>query len=309
MNKSMEEFIETYKDKFRIPKSLYCLGEYDFSKCTIRDLENIILETNPSSPKSIIGTCYIIGLYARDTNDRDLIQMIQNIDKNRLWKKAKPNAPRKFISHNTFEETYHDIGMFEEYNTTYYQTLFRCIYEGVYSDNLDVIKNLKASDIHGNTVTLHEDNGRSYDMELSDELIDGLKELSNVNTWERNGRFGVCHINLIGESNDTCFKLENRGSQKKDAYRYSYYRYLRKISKEYIEFNLQPIHLFVSGIAYRIRVQLEEEGISLEDAFSYGNKDKTVSRIISNELKRCNYSIGANNFREMVKGHLDIFAE
>ena len=107
MDKSMENFIKTYKDKFRIPKSLHCLGEYDFSKCTIRDLENIILETNPNSPKSIIGKCYIIGSYAKDTNARDLIQMIQNIDKNKLWEKAKTKAQGKIISHNTFEDTYH----------------------------------------------------------------------------------------------------------------------------------------------------------------------------------------------------------
>ena len=51
-----------------------------------------------------------------------------------------------------------------------------------------------------------------------------------------------------------------------------------------------------------------EPYISLEDAFSSHNRDRIVKEIISNELQRCNCDTEVKSFRQMVKGHLDIFA-
>lgn len=287
----------------------------DFIEYDSVQLEQFMLDLNPNSPKAIITNCYILGLYAKwlfengIVTDDSLYQKIQMIDRNLLWQKAKPNAPRKFISHAQYEEVLHDIGVYEEFNSLYYQSLFRCLYEGIYNDDMSVLKNLRGQDIKGNTVTLREDSGHSYDLEISYGLADDLKELSEMDTWERKNRYGVCNIKTKGLHPDSCFKVENRKSDTENSYRFSYYGKLRKISKEYLEYNLLPLQIFVSGIMYRIRMNLETNGITLDDAFSDQNRNRIVGNIISQELERCNNNILVKNFREMVKGHLDIFTQ
>ena len=100
--------------------------------------------------------------------------------------------------------------------------------EGIYNDDMSVIKNLRASDIKGNMVTLREDSGHSYDIEVSEEFAIDLKELSYIDTWERKNRYGLCKIKIEGLYSDSCFKVENRKGSSEYAYRYTYYRILRK---------------------------------------------------------------------------------
>jgi hypothetical protein len=173
---------------------------------------------------------------------------------------------------------------------------------------MSVIKNLRASDVHGNIVTLHEDNGHSYDIEVSEELSQSLKELGLIDVWERKNRYGVCQIKTNGLYSDSCFKVETRKGSVEYSYRFSYYRILRKISKDYLEYNLLPLQLYVSGMMYRIGLKLKENDISLEDAFADQNRDRLVSKIIAEELARCNCDTEVRNFRQIVKGHLDIFS-
>lgn len=309
MSEEFNQFVETLQapNTIKVVTSLQVVGEYDYSNCTPDELERIILDIRPNSPKAIITICYVMSLYAKYLGDKKLYQMIQDIDRNKLWIKAKPNASKKFISYSLFNEVYHDIGVYEEFNAFYYQTLFRCLYEGIYNDDMSVIKNLRASDIKDNVVVLHEDNGNSYELQISNELANGLKELAIYNTWERKNRSGVCHIKLTGVHSDSCFKVEFRGGSDDSSYRYSYYRSLRRISKEYLEYNLLPLQLYVSGIMYRIGLKLDENDISFEDAFATHNRDRLVSGIIAEELHRCNCKTEVKNFRQMVKGHLDVF--
>lgn len=311
MSDDFNDFIETLKvpNTIKVINSLRTIGEYDYLNCTLADLEKIILDMKPNSMRSITTICYVMGLYARHLKDERLYNTIQEIDRSNLWIKAKPNAPKKFISHSMFENVYHDIGIYEDFNSFYYQTLFKCLYEGIYNDDMSVIKNLRASDINGNIVTLREDSGHSYDLEVSAEFAIDLKELSNINIWERNNRYGVCRIKTVGIYSDSCFKVESRKGSSEYSYRFSYYRMLRKIAKEYLEYNLLPLQLYVSGIMYRIGLKLEEYGISIEDAFSDENRNRIVGKVISDELCRCNYSIEVRNFREIVKGHLEVFSE
>ena len=226
MSEDFKRFIETLEapNTIKVVNSLQVIVQYDYSNCTPNDLEQIILNTRPNSPKAIITVCYVIGLYARYLGDERLYQMIQEIDNNILWLKAKPNAAKKFISNSKFNEVYHDIGVYEEFNSLYYQMLFKCLYEGIYNDDMSVIKNLKSSDIHGNTIVLHEDNGNTYEIQVSNELADGLRELGYNNIWERKNRSGICRIKMTGIYNDSCFKVELRGGSDDSSYRYSYYR-------------------------------------------------------------------------------------
>lgn len=278
------------------------------------ELEQFILDLKPNSPKSIITICYVLGLYAKwlqeqsITDNDNFYQMVQSLDKKLLWKKAKPNAKKKFISNEQYKRVIHDIAMYEEFNALYYELLFSCIYHGIYNDDLSVIKNLKKSDIDDNgIILLHEDNGHSYKIKVSERLAKDLKQLADINIWERRNRFGICKVDMRGAYNDSVFKIENRSTASNDSYRFTYYAKLRKIAKEYLEYSLLPLQLYTSGIMHRIKVELDKNGISLEEAFANNSRNRMAHLIISKELMRCNSNIEVGNFRELVKGHLDSF--
>lgn len=306
---SYEEFLKTFNspNTLKVARSMSAIAGHDYSNVTPVDVENIIINMQPNSLKSITTICYVFGLYARYIGNDDLYNMVHDVNRNSVWVKAKPNAPKKFISHSDFENVYRDIGMYEEYNGFYIQTLFRCLYEGIYSDDMSVVKNLRASDVDGKFVTLRYGDGKEYHFNISDKLSDDLKALGDIDIWERKNRYGTCKINIVGKYSDTCFKAENRKGSSEYSYRFTYYRILRKISKDYIGYNLLPLQIYVSGIMYRIRLKLSEHGISIEDAFSDNNKNRIVGNIISEELRRCGSDTEVRNFREMVQGHIDIF--
>ena len=149
-----------------------------------RRLEKFVLDKKPNSPKTISTICYVIGLYAKWLEKQNiaegvtLLEIIQSIDKKKLWKKAKPTARKKFVTYKDYCSVIKDIELYEEFNELYYRTLFRCIYEGIYSEDMSVIKNLRGSDVHGRTVTLHEDNGHIYklavSMQLASDIVDSM---------------------------------------------------------------------------------------------------------------------------------------
>ena len=60
-----------------------------------------------------------------------------------LWKKCAPQAKKKFISYKDYERIVKDIATYEEYNALYFELLFTCIYAGIYSEDLSVIKNIE----------------------------------------------------------------------------------------------------------------------------------------------------------------------
>lgn len=309
MSNEYESFANTFEspNTKKVVMSLQTLGMFDYSKFTPIDLEQTILRMNPNSPKAITTILYVLSLYAKYIDNDTLYHMCQDVDRKAIWLMAKPNASKKFISHSRFEEVYRDIDIYEDYNSLYQQTLFRCLYEGIYNDDMSVIKNLRASDVCANVVRLAEDNGNSYELEISYELAENLRKLGDMDIWERRNRYGTCKITITGLYPDSCFKVENRRGSSEYSYRFSYYRILRKISNDYLEYNLLPLQLYVSGLMYRIGLILNENGISLEDAFASKNKNRIVSNIISNELKRCNSDTKVRNFREIVSGHIDMF--
>jgi hypothetical protein len=220
---------------------------------------------------------------------------------------VKEPHKKKFLSYEQYQKVIHEIGVYEDFNALYYEALFKSIYEGIYSDDLSVIKNLKRSDIDGNIVTLYEDSGYSYKLKISEKLASELKQLADIDVWERRNRFGVCQVDMRGAYKDSVFKIEDRKTASKTSFKFSYYARLRKIAKEYLEYGLLPLQLYVSGIMHRIKLELEKNDISLEEAFADNSRNKMAHLIISKELMRCNSSIEIGNFREMVKGHLDSF--
>ena len=311
--------VERFMKSVKVPNTAkvvrFVLKDVDanIENYSLMELEQFILNLKPNSPKSIITICYVLGLYAKWLQEQNLVdnnnlyQMVQSLDKKLLWKKAKPNAKKKFISHEQYKQVVHDIGVYEDFNALYYEVLFKCIYEGVYNDDLSVIKNLRSSDINDNIITLYEDNGHSYKIKVSDKLASELKQLANINIWERRNRFGICQVDMRGVHSDSVFKIENRSTASKDSYKFTYFAKLRKIAKEYLEYSLLPLQLYTSGIMHRIKVELDKNGIPLEEAFADNSRNRMAHLIISKELLRCNSNIEVGNFRELVKGHLESF--
>lgn len=304
------DFIDTIDspNTAKVAKSMSVIGEHDYSSVTPIDVEQMILGMKPKSPKEITTICYVLSMYAKHIGNKGLLHMAQDVDRKALWTVAKPAAPRKFISNSEFNRVRKEIAKREQYNVLYQQTLFMCLYEDVYNDDMSVIKNVRASDVNGNIVSLRSDDGDVHDIKVTDKLASNLVELGGVSVWERNNRYGTCKIEIKGLHNDSCFKVESRSGSSEYSYRYTYYRILRKISKEYLYFNLLPLQLYVSGIMYRIGIELAKADIGIEDAFADNNKSREVSKIISRELDASGYDIEVRNFREMVKGHLDVFS-
>lgn len=311
MNSNVQRFLESVE----VPNTLKVLNfvlknvEDNIECYTLMELEEFILDSKPSSPKAITTICYVLGLYAKWLEDEDMYQRVQSLDKKLLWKKAKPNTKKKYISNKRFEEVYHEIGVYEEYNSFYYQTIFRAIFEGIWNDDMSVLKNLRGSDIEEGMVTLYEDDGHSYKLKISDKLSSDLKKLSAVDVWERANRYGAFEVETRGIHHDSVFKVECRKTGVEGSYRFSYYTRLRRIVKEYIEHPLAPLDLYVSGIMHRIIKELNKKDIALEEAFGERVYSKTGNSIIARELMRCNYNIDVANFKELIKGHLDSFNE
>ena len=234
--------------------------------------------------------------------------MVNSLDKKLLWKKCKPNAKKKFISDKDYQRVIKDIATYEEYNALYYELLFGCIWNGVYSDDLSVIKNMRKSDIDDNgIITLREDNNHTYKIKVPEKFAMDLKKLADISIWQRPNRFGICNVEMRGVYADSVFKVEHRKTASNGSYRFSYYSKLRKIAKDYLEHSLLPLQLYTSGIMHRIKAELEKNNITLEDAFADNSRNKMAHLIIQKELIRCNSSIEVGNFRELVKGHLDSF--
>ena len=283
---------------------------------TVRKLEKFVLDRKPNSPKSIATICYVIGLYAKwldSQNSGDgtkLLELVQNLDKKKLWKKAKPTARKKFVTHADFKRVIKEIELYEEFNDLYYSTLFRCVYEGIYCDDMSVIKNLRGSDVHGSTVVLHEDNGHTYKFKITPQLAADIVELSRKQIWERRNRYGICKVDMRGLYPDSVFKVEERKSANPEddsSLRFCYYAKLRKISDEYLDNHILPFQLYISGIMHRIASKLKRKNITIKEALAENNRNRDDHMIIEAELVRCNYGSEYGNFKDIVKGHLDMF--
>lgn len=308
MDSSYEHFLSSLSspNTAKVARSYRAIGAC--TQHTEDGIRQTILSMKPNSQKTIITICNIWRRYAEFLDDQKLLQLVQEIDSKTLWQEAKPFADRKFMSHAEYLEACRAIdSQWDLLNPLYYKSLFRCLYEGIYSDDMSVLKNLRAADIHGDVVTLHEDSGNTYLLQIPEDLAEQLSQLPSEPFFRRN-RSATFPITVSGVYHDSCFKVERRNGSGEDTYQFSYYRVLRKITKDYMERkNLLPLQIYISGIMYRICEHLKDNSISIEAAFAEHNRDRQVNQIIAGELLRCNCRMEVKNFRQLVKGHLDIF--
>lgn len=293
--------------------TLYATGKSldDLNGITENELIELIIEMKPVSVKAITNFGTMFKIYAKYSNDEKLHQMVAGLDRKQIWSICKANNKnmKRFISHDEFESLCFNIEMMEEYNAEYYIALLRSIYEGIYNNDMSVLKNLRANDIHGDIVTLRNDDGNSFDMKISDKLADALIEMSDISVWKRSNGRGICNIKTEGIYPDSCFKVENRHDTPDGNYRFSYFKRLRKISSDYLDFSLKPFHLYLSGIMWRVQQRLEENGMNFLRAFQYDHRRGRDIDIIQEELKRCHYPYDFKSLCQLVKGYMNDFVE
>lgn len=304
MGREYDVFVDSIESEntAKIARSMSYIGEHDYDCVTPPMIDAVVLDMNPKSMKDITTTLYIMSLYAVHLGNKDMEYMVRGANRKLLWRIAKPNAPKKFISPSEFKDIYDSILKYEEHNAVYYASLFASIYHGIYSDDLSALKNLRASDIDGTSVRIGD-----IVLDVPVELSMNLLSLADDSSWWRNNRYGAYKVRTKGMNDDSCFKVENRNGTTEYTYRYSYYRMLRRIAKEYIGRSLTPLQLYVSGIMCRLSKRLDDIGVTLEDAFRDNNKNRSIGRAIRDELDYSGYNIEVRNFREMVKGHIDSF--
>lgn len=312
----LEEFVKIQEEKgnrfiSNIGVRLMNLGYKDdfINNRDINDIERIIIDLKPTSARSITTICWAIKQYAKLVGDETYCEIVEEIDRNDLWKVAKPNTPTKYISHNKFLEVLYDIERCQEINSLYYSTLFQLIYEGVFSYSMDVIANLRKSDIGDDDITtFRKDNGYTYRMLLPHRLCLELKELSEINTIEFKNKFGIYERKAISRFDDSCFKIsyaKDIDVYGKNTYISCVNRKIKYISKEYVEYDINSRNLYISGIMHRVCEELGKKGISIEETFTHNGNAGT--RILQKELSRCDANISTGAFRELVKSYLDIW--
>lgn len=220
----------------------------------------------------------------------------------------------RFISHSEYLDLLNNIEMNEELNAEYYITLVMAVYEGIYSEDMSVIANARASDINidKNTIILRPEEGEPYEFEISHELAVNMVKLSKEAYWYRRNRNAVCEVLISGRHYDSVFKVEQRGGiDTLKNYHFAYMVRLRRINTIYFpDGAVKPRAMYVSGIMYRIIENLKANGVSPEYALTFGNRRGEI-KYIKDELVRSHYPSVSfyNSFRQLTNNYVDLFIE
>ena len=291
IKKITDEFGENFLDEFDNPILL----------------EEIIARQQAKSLRQISIIMVTIKNYAQFLNNKRAVKNICMVDRNAVWDKMSDSVKTKYISYEMYEQVAFDIEMNEEYNSLFYQTLWGCLFEGMYSEDMSVLDNLRTSDIDGNMVTLRPNNKEIYTLEVSNELAQNMKLLAQENVYYRKTGSGWIEVPTRGKYEDSVFKFENRSADKRDSFKFSFYTRVRNITKKYIGFNVTPKNIFISGIMYKITKSLNENGYSISDFLESKKIGKEIESIVVNELKKVRYNTVILEFKEYVKIYSNIF--
>ena len=294
-------------------KPYHKIGDKDYTNCTLKNIEEVIISFKPKNTRAITTIVNIMLQYARFLNDTHMEEVIKSVNRTKLWDRYKDEVSGKFLSNKQYVDLCNQITINEPLNTLYKRTLFMAAYEGIYSDDLSVYKNLRASDIHGNIVTIRSDSGSVRDVEVSNVLAKCLIELGLINTWERQNAYGLFTVEISGAYSDCCFKLETRANStsKPTAYKDNYYRLFRTVSNEYLGYSTTAKQVYISGIMYRVCKNIKAAGFNPEDIMREHkhSNSKNINNIFKEEFQRSGYTSSVANFKEYIRGYAEIFFE
>lgn len=310
MKKTYDQFLETIESPGlkRSAKSLKMLHEVDFENCTPEMIKALLIDAHPVSEKVVATYLTIMKKYAFYLGRNDIVRMVRMFSYEIFWEEYKYST-KKYISKEAFDQFCNRINLEEPHNALHKVCLARCIYEGIYNDDLSVLMNLRQCDIHGNIVTLRPDNGSSYDLEISPELAEDLIELSKIFIWKRDNHFGtISETQMEGREYNSCFKTaQKEGSGKSKTPHIRYVNLYRSLTNKYVEYRLTSYDTFLSGLAYRITENLKKEGLNAIEVFERYSGNKKGFEIIQKELDRCHYKTTMMNFISTIRSHIHVF--
>ena len=328
----LPDFLESIQDTNK--KELYKktieklpLNHEDLTRYSQMKLEQMIAETQPTTTKDITMTAAAVRALVQyqienDPNaSKSVLRQLNNLNRQNVWLMSKmEHGQRKYISKSEYESVQGDI---EKYgvanlgkskksdapfemtmaNAESYSLLWRCIWEGVFTPDSDYygLQRLRASEIEDNTVLVHGGE-EDFRLEVSEDLINGIRQEAVKTTWDRNNKYGTfTHLAAVGTAGDAAFKLEIRNTGKVvPNWRQGIYARFLRIVKGHLDWDLSPTQLWISGIVSRCFDKLKEAGIDPRDVFAVGARNKQAAEIIKAELDRCHCKIPYGDFRTQI---------
>lgn len=275
-------------------------------------LLELLVEVHPTNSRAITGYLNALRRYAEYVGNQKFIAVSKQIKVKEIWNKCSGTIQqqRKFVSHSEFQSLISNLQDEDVMNVDYYVALLQAIYEGIYSDDLTALSNLRGQDIHDNVVIVRCDGKEPFELEISHDLVEKLKDMADLRIWEKKNRCGEFSIPIEGECYDSCFKVENRNNIPNRSYRHCYYRYIRKVAELVeLDYQLRAKNLYISGIMHRVKIQLEEKGMTLEQAFAFNRRWGEDVDIVRKELERVHYPYFYRNFTSLVTGYIGDFQD
>ena len=310
-NEQYAAFIDSISDINTRSAYLYfikLLDEHNVDLATITDKDSLIQTllalkinnlNNSSTARSTIMN------YARFTKNLELFNMIDSMTVNDIWNISKPYAKASLVSDDDIVQMCnltHRITNGKE-NQLYISSLLKAIYEGIWEENFEVLANLRMSDVDSNRVKLTYSNGDCNYFSVSKQLLKDLKTVAAEKNWYRVNGQGSFGIPIEGKYEDSVFKVEHRNNANEDEiYMRVYRRKLIAITKEYANYSIAPMNIFMSGIINRVSVLLEDKGLLLQTVL-INNHEIGIS-VIKQELQRCHCSMSYSAFKKFVCGHV-----
>ena len=94
---NIERFINSIESSNSKKVAQYALKNINgnIENYNLMELEQLILDRKPNSPKEIVTVCYILGSYSKWLQEQNIInndnlyQLVSSLDKKMLWKKCK----------------------------------------------------------------------------------------------------------------------------------------------------------------------------------------------------------------------------
>ena len=317
---AFEDFCDSFESYGTKTGYRSSLIKFDFSDISKWENEDYILEQfEQAKPNTITQTkvsksgirAFLRYCYEHAEDDAEKFQFLKaemavaDLPSGKIWERIGTEKERRFISFAELKRVIKEIDVsWDNPNALSYSTLFLAVYEGVYSNtDLAIINNVRLSDIEGNI--LHADDGeQKYDLVISDELKEHMKELGSMNTMVRKNRYREYEIPVYGKDVDSVFKREQRLG---DDYNGAYRNKIRTVVAEFLDYNLKPKALYVSGLMHKIKIALENNGHTLEDGFACDVPSKEVLEIIRIEMNNFHYPFDYRVLKNYVMNNLSDF--
>lgn len=303
---------------------------------SLYEMQDILVKLRPSGKQELSQTISMLHSFVDWYNNEisslsNLTKILHSINQNLIIKKTE-FCRQKYFNNDMFKKICEEIELNEEYNSAQYITLFQSIYEGIYDKNLTPLFDLTTDNISvkQNKITFYDNNKKSVELNVSEELIENMLKLSKCNTWfTRNCKGTISKREIKGKRPNSIFKSEVRKARSAETeinsklevensrLQHVLYRRLRKITEEYFgDGKIEPFQIYVSGILNRICNQLAEKGLPVELLFKENLPRNSVAyEIIENELLKSNYCNNdnlyesLNSLRYQIRGYEHIFVK